>query len=166
MPRVKLVTSRGDIVVELFENEAPNTVANFISLVEQGFYDGTRFHRVLPNFMAQAGCPNSKDNDPLNDGQGDAGYSIADEMPEKTFRRHFRGSLSMANAGPDTNGSQFFITHRSTPWLDGKHTVFGRVVEGLAVVDRLQVADMLTSAEVLRKRDHSYEPEKIEEERK
>src|SRR4029079_8655388 len=124
LPRVKLQTNKGDITIELFENEAPNTVANFISLVEKGFYDGVPFHRVLPNFMAQGG-------DPKGTGQGGPGYRIKDEFGNKGARAHFRGSLSMANTGqPNTNGSQFFLTFKPTPHLNGRHTVFGRVIEG------------------------------------
>lgn len=162
LPRVRLVTSKGEIVVELFENEAPNTVANFVFLVEQGFYDGTRFHRVVPNFMVQGGDPNSKNDDPEDDGRGGPGYRIADECRKEPFRRHFRGSLSMANAGPDTNGSQFFLTHAPAPWLNGRHTVFGRVIRGQEVVDSIEVGDVLKKAEVLRKRDHPYKPQKLE----
>ena len=160
LPHVRLTTSRGDILLELFENEAPNTVANFISLVEKGFYDGIKFHRVIPNFMVQGGCPNSKDDNPANDGQGGPGYTIADELPKGAFRTHFRGTLSMAKtAMPNTGGSQFFLCHQPTPWLDGKHAVFGRVIEGQPLVDAMQMGDVLEKAEVVRKRDHAYEPE-------
>ncbi|MCP4813808.1 MAG: peptidylprolyl isomerase, partial [Planctomycetaceae bacterium] len=108
MPRVKMTTSKGEVVIELFENEAPDTVGNFVSLVEVGFYDNKKFHRVLKNFVAQTGCPKG-------DGTGDAGYSIYCECAKADYRKHFRGSLSMAHAGPDTGGSQFFITFRATP---------------------------------------------------
>ncbi|MDA7527356.1 peptidylprolyl isomerase [bacterium] len=157
-------TSRGDIVLELFENEAPNTVANFISLVEKEFYNGLKFHRVLPNFMAQGGCPLSK-TDPARAGSGGPGYNIACEAYRKDARRHFSGSLSMAHAGKDTGGSQFFITHLPTPFLDKEvqpssvHTVFGRVVEGLNVARELQKDDTIESATVIRKRNHEYVPE-------
>ena len=157
LPRVKLVTTKGDIVVELFENEAPNAVASFIDLCEKKFYDGTLFHRVIPDFMAQGGDPLSKDKNPRNDGSGDPGYRFADEFPPG-YRRHFRGVLSLANSGKDTNGSQFFITHRPTEHLDGKHVVFGRVTEGMAVVDAIKKGDTLTTVEVLRKRPHAYRP--------
>ena len=133
LPRVKLTTSRGVVEIELFENEAPNTVANFVELVEKKFYDGLVFHRVIPGFMAQGGCPKGN-------GTGDAGYRFKDELGPSS-RKHFRGSLSMANSGPDTNGSQFFITHLPTGWLDGKHTVFGRVVEGMEAVDAIEGSD-------------------------
>src|SRR3954454_20538708 len=112
-------TSRGKIVVELFPKEAPKTVNNFVFLARDKFYDGTKFHRVIPDFMVQGG-------DPEGTGSGGPGYRFNDEL-KNTPRRHQRGSLSMANAGPNTNGSQFFITHVATDWLDGKQTVFGQV---------------------------------------
>jgi len=119
-------TSQGDFRVELFESEAPGTTANFISLAEKGFYDGTIFHRVIAGFMIQGGCPEGT-------GRGGPGYKIKDEFhPE--LQHGSEGVLSMANAGPNTGGSQFFITLAATPWLDGKHAVFGRVVEGIEVV--------------------------------
>jgi cyclophilin family peptidyl-prolyl cis-trans isomerase len=155
LPRVKLTTSRGEVVIELFENEAPNTVANFVELVEKKFYDGLKFHRVIAGFMAQGGCPRGN-------GSGDAGYRFRDELGEGR-RTHFRGSLSMANSGPDTNGSQFFITHLPTGWLDGRHTVFGRVLSGQEAVDVLQPGDAIVKAELLRKRPHDYKVQKIEE---
>jgi len=123
LPRVKLKTTAGDITVELFEDDAPNTVANFIQLADKKFYDGLVFHRVIKDFMIQGGCPRGT-------GTGDPGYRFADECrgnPHKVVRY----ALCMANAGPDTNGSQFFIvTKDACPWLDGRHTVFGKVVEG------------------------------------
>lgn len=166
LPRVRLTTSKGDIVVELFENEAPETVGNFISLVEQKFYDGLTFHRVLGGFMAQGGCPRG-------DGTGDAGYKIYCECYKDNYRKHFRGTLSMAHAGRDTGGSQFFITFLPTPHLNGKHTAFGRVIEGLDVLPKLQRInpddkgskpdpDKIIKAEVIRKRDHKYEPHKVQ----
>ena len=153
---------RGPIVVELFENEAPNTVANFISLVEKGFYDGLSFHRVLPNFMAQGG-------DPRGDGAGGPGYAIKCECYRDDARMHFRGSLSMAHAGRDTGGSQFFITFLPTPHLNGKHTVFGRVIEGFDTLAKLhrvdprdgQAPSRMTKVTVLRKRDHEYKPQTV-----
>lgn len=148
LPRVRLTTSKGEIDIELFENEAPNTVGNFVELVGRKFYDGLSFHRVIPNFMAQGG-------DPKGDGSGGPGYTFKDELG-KGHRLHFRGSLSMANSGPHTNGSQFFITHLPPEWLNGKHTVFGRVIKGLEVADRLRQGDVIVKAEVLRKRDHEY----------
>lgn len=170
LPRVSIKTSRGEIVVELFENEAPNTVANFIHLVETKVYDGTVFHRVIPNFMAQGGDPNTLDNDPENDGQGGPGYRIACECYRPDARMHFAGSLSMAHAGKDTGGSQFFLTHLPTSHLNPKqsvangpsgHTVFGRVLSGMDVVLALEQGDRIESAVVLRKRNHPYEPKKI-----
>ncbi|NIP84610.1 MAG: peptidylprolyl isomerase [Planctomycetales bacterium] len=161
MPRVKLTTSQGDIVLELFENEAPQTVGNFVNLVEKKFYDGLSFHRVLPGFMAQGGCPQG-------DGRGGPGYQIPCECHQEGYRRHFRGSLSMAHAGRDTGGSQFFLTFVPTKHLDGKHTAFGRVIEGMDVLSRLHrrdpqdphapAPDKILRAEVLRKRDHDYQP--------
>ncbi len=172
LPRVKLDTTAGDIVVELFENEAPNAVANFISLVEKGFYDGTPFHRVIGGFMAQGG-------DPTGTGTGGPGHTIACECEEPGARMHFRGSLSMAHAGKDTGGSQFFLTFRPTEHLDGKHTVFGRVLSGddvLSKLARTQDAegrpvpgvqpDKIQKAEVLRKRDHAYVPQTLPDPRK
>jgi len=168
LPRVKLTTSKGEIVVELFENEAPNTVANFVSLVDKGFYDGLTFHRVLPAFMAQGGCPRG-------DGTGGPGYHIPCECYQPGYRKHFRGSLSMAKgAARDTGGSQFFLTFVPTPFLDGQHTVFGRVIEGMDVLNQLQrrdpqkanqpEPDNILKAEVLRRREHEYVPKKAGEE--
>jgi len=167
LPQVLFKTTKGDVVFELFENEAPNTVANFISLVEKKKYDHIKFHRVIPNFMAQGGDPNTLDDDPQNDGQGGPGYSIPCECYGKNVRRHFQGSLSMAHAGKDTGGSQFFITHLPTPHLNPDpelqkgHTVFGRVVKGLDVALALRIGDEIESAKVLRKRDHEYKPKTL-----
>lgn len=168
LPRVLLKTSRGDITVELFENEAPNTVANFVSLVESGFYDGTKFHRVIGAFMAQGGDPNTKDGNSGPAGAGGPGYTIECESEAPNSRRHFAGTLSMAHAGKDTGGSQFFITHLPTPHLDKgiadePHTVFGRVINGLDVARSLKVGDELQSATVIRKRNHEYAPETMPE---
>jgi cyclophilin family peptidyl-prolyl cis-trans isomerase len=169
LPRVLLSTTKGDIELELFENEAPNTVANFISLVEKGFYKDVAFHRVLPNFMAQGG-------DPKGDGTGGPGYTIPDECKTPNHRIHFRGSLSMAKtAAPDSGGSQFFLCFVPTQQLDGKHTVFGRVVKGMEVLAKLQrrdpqdekqqaiKPDKIVEAKVLRKRSHEYEVKKSAE---
>lgn len=169
LPRVLFKTDKGDVEIELFENEAPNTVANFISLVESKAYDGTTFHRVIPNFMVQGGDPNSKDTDPSNDGGGGPGYTIPCECYGENARKHFTGSLSMAHRGKDTGGSQFFITHLPTPHLnvnreeESGHTVFGRVVEGMDVVWQIEKKDQITEATVLRKRDHEYKPLKTDE---
>lgn len=164
LPIVKLETSRGDIEILLFENEAPNTVANFISLVEKKFYDGLKFHRVIPSFMIQGGCPNSREN--VNAaGSGGPGYTIACECYEPNARRHFAGSLSMAHAGKDTGGSQFFLTHLPTSHLnvepgkdEGNHTVFGRVIKGMDIVLSVEKGDEIKTATVVRKRNHEYKP--------
>src|SRR3954454_16849214 len=134
-------TSRGSIVCELFPKEAPNTVSNFVFLAKEGFYDGTKFHRVIENFMVQGG-------DPTGTGRGGPGYRFNDELTAGKYKKHQRGSLSMANAGPNTNGSQFFITHVVTDWLDGKHTVFGEVKSGQDVVDSVRQGDALTSVTI------------------
>ena len=153
LPSIKMQTSQGEIHIELFEDEAPNTVANMIELSEQGFYDGLVFHRVINDFMIQGGCPHGK-------GTGGPGYRFRDEYhPDR--RHDGPGVLSMANAGPNTNGSQFFITHSAQPHLDGKHTVFGRVLEGLDVVNRISQGDEIQSVTVLNKRDHEYSVVKI-----
>ncbi len=126
-------TAGGDIVLQLFADKTPNTVNNFVFLAQEGFYDGVIFHRVIENFMVQGG-------DPTGTGRGGPGYSFADEFhPE--LRHDGPGVLSMANAGPNTNGSQFFITHVATPHLDGKHSVFGRVTGGLDVLMAIPVRD-------------------------
>jgi cyclophilin family peptidyl-prolyl cis-trans isomerase len=169
LPRVLLKTTQGDITLELFENEAPNTVKNFVTLVEQGAYDNTAFHRVLPQFMAQGG-------DPTTAGKPEPNYTIPCECYAANARKHFRGSLSMAHRGRDTASAGFFLTFRPTPHLDGQtfnpastapaHTVFGRVIEGLEVLAELQrfdpqaqgaeaarpTLDRIVEAKVLRKR--------------
>ncbi len=122
-------TSEGDITIELFDADAPKTVENFVKLGKDGFYDGLNFHRVIPDFMIQGGCPQGT-------GTGGPGYTFEDEFNDNKV---VRGALAMANAGPNTNGSQFFIvTAAACPWLDGKHTVFGRVTDGMDVVDRIE----------------------------
>ena len=163
LPRVLLTTNKGEIELELFENEAPNTVANFVSLVDKGYYDGLTFHRVIPGFMAQGGCPDGT-------GGGGPGYKIPCECHQPNYRRHFRGTLSMAHAGRDTGGSQFFITFTPTRHLDGKHTAFGRVIRGMEVLSEIQrrnpqdpnapPADKILEAKMLRKRPHEYVPKK------
>jgi len=132
-------TARGPIKVELYADKAPLTVANFVNLAQRGFYDGLNFHRVIPDFMIQGGCPEGS-------GRGGPGYRFADETNNGV--RHERGVLSMANAGPNTNGSQFFITHVATPHLDGRHTVFGKVLEGLDVVDSVKGGDLINSVKI------------------
>ncbi len=132
MTHATLHTSEGPVEIELFPNEAPKTVENFTRLAGEGFYDGLTFHRVIPDFMIQGGCPRG-------DGTGGPGYQFEDELNDN---RVARGALAMANAGPDTNGSQFFIvTADECSWLDGKHTVFGRVVSGQDVVDRISTVE-------------------------
>jgi peptidyl-prolyl cis-trans isomerase B (cyclophilin B) len=132
-------TDRGPVRVELYPEKAPLTVANFVNLAKRGFYDGLNFHRVIKDFMVQGGCPQGT-------GTGGPGYKFEDEANNGV--RHERGVLSMANAGPNTNGSQFFITHVATPWLDGKHTVFGKVVDGLDVVDKVAQGDKIKSVKI------------------
>jgi peptidyl-prolyl cis-trans isomerase B (cyclophilin B) len=132
MSKATIHTSMGDIELELFDEDAPKTVENFTKLAGEGFYDGLIFHRVIPDFMIQGGCPRG-------DGTGDAGYKFEDEINDHAI---VRGTLAMANAGPNTNGSQFFIvTAQATPWLDGKHTAFGQVTSGLDVVDAISGVD-------------------------
>ncbi len=138
-PRVEMKTNRGTMILELFPKDAPGTVKNFIDLINKGFYNGLTFHRVIPNFVIQGGCPRG-------DGTGGPGYTIKCEI---NHNKHLRGSLSMAHAGKDTGGSQFFICHSPQPHLDGVHTVFGRVVEGLEVVDAIQKGDVMEEVRVL-----------------
>ena len=132
-------TAKGVIKVDLLAEKAPLTVANFVNLAQRGFYDGLSFHRVIPDFMVQGGCPEGS-------GRGGPGYRFEDET--KNGVAHERGVLSMANAGPNTNGSQFFITHVKTDWLDGRHTVFGKVTEGLEVVDAVAQGDKINSIKI------------------
>lgn len=152
----KLITTKGSIVIKLTPAKTPLTVANFVGLAEgkipntakedgTPYYDGLKFHRVIKDFMIQGG-------DPTGTGSGGPGYSFKDEIrPELKHDR--AGTLSMANAGPGTNGSQFFITHKETPWLNGKHTVFGYVIEGHGTVDLIEQGDMIKSVEIIRKGD-------------
>lgn len=133
-------TDKGTIRIELFADKTPKTVANFEKLVGQKFYDGLIFHRVIPDFMIQGGCPQGR-------GTGGPGYQFEDEFhPE--LKHDAPGILSMANAGPNTNGSQFFITHVPTPWLDGKHSVFGKVLEGQDVVDSIEQGDHIKTLRI------------------
>ena len=129
MSEMTMTTNKGDVVFEMFDDDAPKTVGNMRDLAEKGFYDGLSFHRIIRDFMIQGGCPQGT-------GTGGPGYTFEDEInPHKVVR----GALAMANAGPNTNGSQFFIvTTDAAPWLDGKHTVFGRVTSGMDVVDQLE----------------------------
>jgi cyclophilin family peptidyl-prolyl cis-trans isomerase len=167
LPRMKLVTTRGELLVELFEDHAPNTVAHIITLVEQGFYDGTRFHARIAQYSIQGGCPYTRRaEDRARHGTGHPGYLVPDEL-DSSCRDHFAGSLSMANAGVlDTNGSQFIVSLVPAGWLNVRrapntpplgNTVFGRIIAGLDVARALDLGDELIRAEILRKRDHPYE---------
>jgi peptidyl-prolyl cis-trans isomerase B (cyclophilin B) len=181
LPRVRLTTDKGNVDIVLLEDAAPNTVANFIELAEKKFYDGLTFHRVLPNFMIQGG-------DPTGTGRGGPGYRFADEVcaeavgltepakqaleqagyvfvPGLKSCRVVKGALAMANAGPNTNGSQFFICHKDCDWLNGKHTVFGLVTQGQDVVDKMAQGDKIVKVEILSKRDHPYAVKKLGGER-
>ncbi|MDD5071511.1 MAG: peptidylprolyl isomerase [Patescibacteria group bacterium] len=135
-----LKTNFGDIAVAFYSQESPLTVNNFLNLAKAGFYNGTKFHRVIKDFMIQGGDPLSKDDDWSDDGTGGPGYKFQDEINEHKLAR---GSLAMANSGPNTNGSQFFIvTAESTPWLDGKHTNFGYVVSGMEAIDEIEAVEV------------------------
>lgn len=137
---VTIETTKGTIVGELYADKVPNTVANFVNLASRGYYDGISFHRVIPDFMIQTG-------DPRGDGTGGPGYKFADEI-DPSLKHTGPGVFSMANAGPGTNGSQFFITHVPTPWLDGKHAVFGKVKQGQDVVDAIKQGDKMLSVKI------------------
>ena len=140
MKVANLLTNKGTIRIELHEDKVPKTYANFEKLAKQGFYDGLTFHRVIPDFMIQGGCPDGT-------GTGGPGYNFEDEFhPE--LKHDGPGVLSMANSGPNTNGSQFFITHVATQWLDGKHSIFGRVIEGQDVVDAVRQGDVMEKVTV------------------
>ena len=140
MTTATIATNRGDIRIELYEDKTPRTVANFVKLAKQGFYDGLKFHRVIADFMVQTGCPQGT-------GTGGPGYKFEDEF-HTDLKHDGPGVLSMANAGPGTNGSQFFITHVPTPHLDGKHSVFGRVLEGQDIVDSIQQGDQMVKVTI------------------
>ena len=140
MKTATIQTNRGTIKLELFHEKAPNTVANFEKLAGEGYYNGLKFHRVIPNFMIQGGCP-------LGTGTGGPGYQFDDEFHDD-LRHDGPGILSMANAGPNTNGSQFFITHVTCAHLDGKHAVFGKVLEGQEVVDAVEKGDVMESVTI------------------
>ncbi|MDX1927329.1 MAG: peptidylprolyl isomerase [Pirellulaceae bacterium] len=172
LPQVSILTTKGEVIVELFENQAPETVANFIHLVEQGFYDGLSFHRVLEHFMAQTGCP-------FGDGTGGPEYSIYGEAQKQNARKYFRGTLGMALSNGDANsgGSQFFICYMPAQNLNGQYTAFGRVVKGIEVIGNLAkvnpdekkkedaapvVLDEIIEAKVVRKRNHEYKPNKVQ----
>lgn len=140
MKTATIVTSKGTIRVQLHDDKTPRTIANFEKLAKQGFYNGLKFHRVIPDFMIQTGCPQGT-------GTGGPGYKFPDEF-HKDLRHTGPGVLSMANSGPNTNGSQFFITHVATPWLDNKHSVFGNVIDGQKVVDAIKQGDIMESVTV------------------
>jgi len=137
---VKLETTKGEVQLELYPEHAPKTVNNFVFLVKEAFYDGISFHRVIDNFMVQGG-------DPTGSGMGGPGYKFEDELSGNPLK-HGSKVISMANSGPNTNGSQFFITHLPQPHLDGKHTVFGKVIQGEDVVDSIQQGDLINKASV------------------
>jgi len=147
MKTATIETSRGTIVAELFDEEVPNTVENFAKLANSNFYDGLRFHRVIPNFMIQGGCPFSKEANDPRAGTGGPGYKIKCET-SRNVHKHAAGTFSMAHAGKDTGGSQFFICHAPQPHLDGKHTVFGQVTKGQDVVNQIRKDDQITSIRV------------------
>ena len=150
----EIATARGTIHLRLFPDKTPLTVANFVNLARRGFYNGLSFHRVIPDFMIQGGCP-------LGSGTGGPGYRFEDEIVADL--RHNRGVLSMANAGPGTNGSQFFITHVPTPWLDGKHTVFGEVLgpADQAIVDQVRAGEKIGSITIKGDVEPLFKNEKV-----
>lgn len=152
--RILLKTSRGDIAGTIFASKVPITAANFLNLAKRGFYNGIKFHRVIKDFMIQGG-------DPTGTGAGGPGYKFADEI-DKTLKHSKGGLFSMANAGPNTNGSQFFITHVPTPWLDGKHAVFGEVTTGKDVVDSIAQGDTIKSIEILDSTDELFAAQKAQ----
>ena len=164
LPRVQIQTPKGSILIELFEDDAPNTVANFISLVQSDYYDGIAFHRFEPNFMIQGGCPNTKSGEGTY-GTGGPGYTIADECNVDNARLHFADSVAMAKtSAPNTGGSQFYLNHRPTTWLNNRHTVFGRVLEGRDVACKLRKDDRIDDIVVVRLRNGStYVPVTIAE---
>ncbi len=140
MTNCTISTSRGDIEIELYADKVPNTVANFVKLAADGFYNGLSFHRVVDDFMVQTGCPEGS-------GRGGPGYQFEDEF-HAGLRHDAPGILSMANSGPNSNGSQFFITHIATPWLDDKHSVFGRVTDGQDIVNAVEQGDLMNKVSV------------------
>lgn len=150
MKKAVLHTEKGQMKVEFYEKDAPNTVANFVKLAESGYYDGLRFHRVIPDFVIQGGCPHSKDPSDPRVGTGGPGYSIDCELDGEN-QYHDRGVLSMAHAGRNTGGSQFFVCHSrtNTAHLDRNHTCFGKVVEGVEVVDAISAGDLIEKIEII-----------------
>jgi len=150
--RIKIETTKGDIDLTVFASKTPVTAANFLNLAKKGYYNGLTFHRVISDFMIQGG-------DPTGTGAGGPGYRFEDEIVA-SLKHNKPGILSMANAGPGTNGSQFFITHVATPWLDGKHTVFGEVTKGQDVVNAIKQGDKITKIEILDPTDALFESQK------
>ena len=150
--KIKMVTSKGEIEATLFASKVPMTAANFLNLAKKGYYDGITFHRVIPDFMIQGG-------DPTATGTGGPGYKFGDEF-DPSLKHNKPGIFSMANAGPGTNGSQFFITHVPTPHLDGKHSDFGEVTKGQDVVNKIVKGDKITKIEVLDSTDALFEAQK------
>lgn len=159
LPRVSLTTPRGEIVLELFENHAPETVANFVALTEKGFYDGTTFHAMVPNLHALGGDPNTKEGATGAPGKGGPGYFIPDEFIRPDRRDHFAGTIAMhTNGTPNTAGSQFAIMIEPNAARNGRFTAFGRIIEGMDVLCNLRTGDVVSKATVVRKRDHEYVP--------
>ena len=152
MSKATMQTNKGAIEIELFDDDAPKTVANFKKLASEGFYDGVIFHRVIPDFMIQGG-------DPTGTGSGGPGYKFGDEI-HPALKHTKPGLFSMANAGPGTNGSQFFVTHVPCSWLDGKHAVFGEVTKGQNVVDTIAAGDTIKSVEILDPTDELFAAQK------
>jgi peptidyl-prolyl cis-trans isomerase B (cyclophilin B) len=152
--RIILHTSRGDIEGTIFASKVPMTAANFLNLAKRGYYNGIKFHRVIKDFMIQGG-------DPTGTGAGGPGYKFADEI-DRSLKHDKGGKFSMANAGPGTNGSQFFITHVATPWLDGKHAIFGEVTKGQDIVDTVQQGDKITSIDILDSTDELFASQKAQ----
>lgn len=150
MIKAIMETEKGTMTIELFDDDAPNTVANFVKLAKSGFYDGLRFHRVIPNFVIQGGCPFSRDMKDRRVGTGGPGWTIKCELDGKK-QRHDRGILSMAHAGRDTGGSQFFICHNreNTQHLDRHHTVFGKVIENVDVIDQIRQGDLIKHVSIV-----------------
>jgi peptidyl-prolyl cis-trans isomerase B (cyclophilin B) len=152
--RILFKTSRGIIAGTIFASKVPMTAANFLNLATRGFYDGIKFHRVIPNFMIQGG-------DPTGTGMGGPGYKFGDEI-HPALKHTKPGLFSMANAGPGTNGSQFFVTHVPCPWLDGKHAVFGEVTKGQDIVNAVQQGDSITGIEILDSTDELFTAQKAQ----
>jgi len=150
--KIVMTTSKGDIAATLYASKVPMTVANFLNLSKRGYYNGLKFHRVIPDFMIQGG-------DPLGRGTGGPGYRFADEF-DVSLKHDTPGVFSMANSGPGTNGSQFFVTHKATPWLNMKHSVFGKVTKGMDVVNAIRKGDTITSIKVLGSTDALFAAQK------